>query len=139
MRENWRGRFGVPAYEIWAVANSGPPALPRMIGRGFSVSQDGATIAQYTPSVTVEQRSEEHTSELQSHHDLVCRLLLEKKNPAGDRPRGPLARAPPDSRGVAQVRCAGAGRRGPRRPPAGGAGPPQVVVGLRRARAHLHW
>src|SRR5437773_3836244 len=24
--------------------------------------------------------SEEHTSELQSHHDLVCRLLLEKKN-----------------------------------------------------------
>ena len=24
---------------------------------------------------------EEHTSELQSHHDLVCRLLLEKKNP----------------------------------------------------------
>src|SRR5215468_12208659 len=26
-----------------------------------------------------ERRSEEHTSELQSHHDLVCRLLLEKK------------------------------------------------------------
>src|SRR5437773_5737145 len=27
----------------------------------------------------IESRSEEHTSELQSHHDLVCRLLLEKK------------------------------------------------------------
>src|SRR5438034_7059330 len=27
-------------------------------------------------------RSEEHTSELQSHSDLVCRLLLEKKNSA---------------------------------------------------------
>src|SRR5437588_10275036 len=27
-----------------------------------------------------ERRSEEHTSELQSHSDLVCRLLLEKKN-----------------------------------------------------------
>src|SRR5437773_7504958 len=27
----------------------------------------------------VDVRSEEHTSELQSHHDLVCRLLLEKK------------------------------------------------------------
>src|SRR5438132_10050158 len=26
-----------------------------------------------------ETRSEEHTSELQSHSDLVCRLLLEKK------------------------------------------------------------
>src|SRR5260221_5052076 len=28
----------------------------------------------------VVNRSEEHTSELQSHSDLVCRLLLEKKN-----------------------------------------------------------
>src|SRR5207249_11516473 len=28
----------------------------------------------------VELRSEEHTSELQSRFDLVCRLLLEKKN-----------------------------------------------------------
>src|SRR5438034_8756064 len=28
-------------------------------------------------------RSEEHTSELQSHSDLVCRLLLEKKNRRG--------------------------------------------------------
>src|SRR6266540_80648 len=27
----------------------------------------------------VNPRSAEHTSELQSHHDLVCRLLLEKK------------------------------------------------------------
>src|SRR5437773_7573014 len=30
-------------------------------------------------------RSEEHTSELQSHHDLVCRLLLEKKKNTRDR------------------------------------------------------
>src|SRR5437773_10119987 len=29
--------------------------------------------------VSCDSRSEEHTSELQSHHDLVCRLLLEKK------------------------------------------------------------
>src|SRR5438477_9667756 len=28
-----------------------------------------------------ERRSEEHTSELQSHVNLVCRLLLEKKKP----------------------------------------------------------
>src|SRR5260221_10881083 len=28
---------------------------------------------------TIFSRSEEHTSELQSHSDLVCRLLLEKK------------------------------------------------------------
>src|SRR6266540_742884 len=32
------------------------------------------------PGALVVARSEEHTSELQSHHDLVCRLLLEKKN-----------------------------------------------------------
>src|SRR5438132_10320991 len=30
------------------------------------------------------ERSEEHTSELQSHSDLVCRLLLEKKKRATD-------------------------------------------------------
>src|SRR5690349_17840450 len=30
---------------------------------------------------SAESRSEEHTSELQSRRDLVCRLLLEKKNP----------------------------------------------------------
>src|SRR5438132_8385128 len=33
-----------------------------------------------TLPVTHLLRSEEHTSELQSHSDLVCRLLLEKKN-----------------------------------------------------------
>src|SRR5438874_9360346 len=34
------------------------------------------------------QRSEEHTSELQSRRDLVCRLLLEKKkHPGVRRPR----------------------------------------------------
>src|SRR5438034_8192762 len=31
------------------------------------------------------ERSEEHTSELQSHSDLVCRLLLEKKKKNKDR------------------------------------------------------
>src|SRR5438034_7936262 len=33
-------------------------------------------------TIIVCARSEEHTSELQSHSDLVCRLLLEKKNKA---------------------------------------------------------
>src|SRR5690606_23624313 len=31
------------------------------------------------PGIVVEWRSEEHTSELQSRENLVCRLLLEKK------------------------------------------------------------
>src|SRR6185369_666840 len=37
------------------------------------------------------RRSEEHTSELQSHLNLVCRLLLEKKKERGSR-RVPEAR-----------------------------------------------
>src|SRR5450432_4500405 len=32
-----------------------------------------------TPTLSEQRRSEEHTSELQSRSDLVCRLLLEKK------------------------------------------------------------
>src|SRR5436190_9140799 len=32
-----------------------------------------------SPRMRGSARSEEHTSELQSHSDLVCRLLLEKK------------------------------------------------------------
>src|SRR5437868_12767704 len=39
--------------------------------RPTSCTGSGATAA----------RSEEHTSELQSRFDIVCRLLLEKKNP----------------------------------------------------------
>jgi len=37
-------------------------------------------IKQLISSGVKEKRSEEHTSELQSHHEIVCRLLLEKKN-----------------------------------------------------------
>src|SRR5438034_8062917 len=37
------------------------------------------------------QRSEEHTSELQSHSDLVCRLLLEKKKKYQQRVRSTAA------------------------------------------------
>src|SRR5438034_7164272 len=43
---------------------------------------DWSGLARFCPEsrVPVPTRSEEHTSELQSHSDLVCRLLLEKKN-----------------------------------------------------------
>src|SRR5438034_6469681 len=43
----------------------------------FKNAPFGLAIAAQVPVVPV--RSEEHTSELQSHSDLVCRLLLEKK------------------------------------------------------------
>src|SRR5438034_8237083 len=38
-----------------------------------------AALLIHGPALHAEARSEEHTSELQSHSDLVCRLLLEKK------------------------------------------------------------
>src|SRR2546421_4670435 len=45
-----------------------------------SVSVDEAAVAKnVVDRVAQDTRSEEHTSELQSRSDLVCRLLLEKK------------------------------------------------------------
>src|SRR5260221_5185436 len=50
----------------------------------ISVRQPPSTITSSIYAFTrikgiLDERSEEHTSELQSHSDLVCRLLLEKK------------------------------------------------------------
>src|SRR5690349_23215760 len=39
-----------------------------------------AAVAVHQARLLAESRSEEHTSELQSRRDLVCRLLLEKKS-----------------------------------------------------------
>src|SRR5690349_21970871 len=70
--------------------NSLPVSTPRWIhgaGDRENASSSSLTPAKLTrklstglPSVTSSpKRSEEHTSELQSRRDLVCRLLLEKK------------------------------------------------------------
>src|SRR3712207_7877186 len=56
--------------------------LPRGGGDGL-VGRDFPPAVRRLPHVRVgrfAQRSEEHTSELQSRQYLVCRLLLEKKN-----------------------------------------------------------
>src|SRR5260370_32287640 len=49
-----------------------PAAAPDSLGAGVL-----ANVFQWPPATA--PRSEEHTSELQSHLNLVCRLLLEKK------------------------------------------------------------
>src|SRR5437773_5671200 len=58
--------------------------LVRRLGRAYGVaeiaSRGGNVTLRFASGTVVDVRSEEHTSELQSHHDLVCRLLLEKKN-----------------------------------------------------------
>src|SRR5207249_9124482 len=55
---------------------------PKGLGYHGSVSAEVAAKIQSVAAETVlaDPRSEEHTSELQSRFDLVCRLLLEKKN-----------------------------------------------------------
>src|SRR2546430_6076788 len=49
---------------------------------GVRAARRGSVIgfAGAAPSAVRKPRSEEHTSELQSQSNLVCRLLLEKKN-----------------------------------------------------------
>src|SRR5947207_4641266 len=49
------------------------------VPRNFSSVSGSAPRERCTSSMKGSSRSEEHTSELQSHSDLVCRLLLEKK------------------------------------------------------------
>src|SRR5256885_8487130 len=56
----------------------------------FFPASQGLASLQKPPNV---QRSEEHTSELQSPCNLVCRLLLEKKNIMS--PTAPGSQSPP--------------------------------------------
>src|SRR5437667_9101973 len=62
------------SHEGWPVFNSVEEAVDRT-GADCSLIFENAH-----EKAGDRLRSEEHTSELQSHHDLVCRLLLEKKN-----------------------------------------------------------
>src|SRR5260370_8600851 len=63
--------FGLFVIYLWelAVRGFGVPAV--------LMPPPSATAARFASSLPT--RSEEHTSELQSHLNLVCRLLLEKK------------------------------------------------------------
>src|SRR5437773_1104039 len=63
-----RSRPAAAVTTAWRTRGT-PPTAP-------TTTATAAPLRSGPPRVT---RSEEHTSELQSHHDLVCRLLLEKK------------------------------------------------------------
>src|SRR2546426_5191842 len=73
------------------MCTDGWAAYPNSIRRAFrekvkAVAGRGRTRLQAWPEVfiaTIIKRSEEHTSELQSPCNLVCRLLLEKKKQSG--------------------------------------------------------
>src|SRR5256886_11400434 len=53
-------------------------AIPGKVFKG-KVTEVGSQAVLRSSGLTTTQRSEEHTSELQSQSNLVCRLLLEKK------------------------------------------------------------
>src|SRR5690606_42040584 len=60
-----------------------PTTVARIAAIGTKIVADEvfeASSAKNITNVTRIRRSEEHTSELQSRENLVCRLLLEKKN-----------------------------------------------------------
>src|SRR2546430_12183385 len=91
----WRGRAqwmpagAVRNYLYLAVRNASRDrleraAVARRLGRGGRVGQLATATEiqadlEAADLVAAVQRSEEHTSELQSQSNLVCRLLLEKK------------------------------------------------------------
>src|SRR5690606_41195001 len=68
-----------------SLTSRSAPSRPRARDGGFGLEARGAAVGRSgdvmpcTTSKTSAGRSEEHTSELQSRENLVCRLLLEKK------------------------------------------------------------
>src|SRR5699024_11777016 len=73
-RTSWKRR----AYSRRASPRLPPSRRTLQSGRR-SISANSAGWSRTLPSTPSVLRSEEHTSELQSRFDLVCRLLLEKK------------------------------------------------------------
>src|SRR5690349_22867595 len=65
-----------------SVAVAVTPLPAQTAGAPFAIQESGETFDNLQEAVAAVgggNRSEEHTSELQSRRDLVCRLLLEKK------------------------------------------------------------
>src|SRR2546430_6625509 len=91
------GRWGLPFFFLMIRRPPRSTLFPytTLFRSHFTFVQRHAASVSLTMagSDAVAARSEEHTSELQSQSNLVCRLLLEKKN--GDAcPRPPLASPP---------------------------------------------
>src|SRR5438132_4233307 len=72
-------RYNVKANPTVASAAKRRATRRSAANLGCRPTRPTANSAAYPPTPYNATRSEEHTSELQSHSDLVCRLLLEKK------------------------------------------------------------
>src|SRR5438874_11707479 len=66
-----------PAVLLWLWQDATPGEAARL---GFCFNCATFTAGTYWLYASIHVRSEEHTSELQSRRDLVCRLLLVKNN-----------------------------------------------------------
>src|SRR5471032_1331178 len=66
---------------VWRATENGMPRTLPCTAARITICRPSCAGSRPTSACTtcITCRSEEHTSELQSHHDLVCRLLLEKK------------------------------------------------------------
>src|SRR5260370_30443155 len=73
----WRPTRSRPAVRATVVAPGDLIVLPGPTG--LLARKAGRMGAGHREEIRNRARSEEHTSELQSHLNLVCRLLLEKK------------------------------------------------------------
>src|SRR5260221_161429 len=70
-----------PYTTLFRSPNFHPPPGVTSLSAGRQSSSSAIRQSSMPPATTTGvSRSEEHTSELQSHSDLVCRLLLEKNN-----------------------------------------------------------
>src|SRR2546428_6669971 len=62
-----------------SLARAGPTRRTKRVVEATPSGTPRSTSGIQNSASSAAQRSEEHTSELQSRSDLVCRLLLEKK------------------------------------------------------------
>src|SRR5437773_5968266 len=69
----YHGKFHASPLDVHDAIRSLALRVDRFVSPKF------CNFSRHAGGVEENLRSEEHTSELQSHHDLVCRLLLEKK------------------------------------------------------------
>src|SRR5690606_41308294 len=72
------GRDAAPDGDLAAALHAGPPTRPDRQPLVADARLADRHLALQRPDFSLELRSEEHTSELQSRENLVCRLLLEK-------------------------------------------------------------
>src|SRR5207248_3833696 len=77
-RGTWKQQMACTP-DVWRLCSAQVPDVNRIVACLQRNSQQLSGPCRAAIEPTVNSRSEEHTSELQSPYDLVCRLLLEKK------------------------------------------------------------